>query len=276
MERVFKKIGELLGPNWRDEVLGTLGPEYAMFAALPQYGVVPDVGVLLKVGDRTKVEAAIAKGLAQLPKKEAHRSLKYGDATIEYLDLGQLEIDDDVKLRPAWTFVDGYLLVTLSPHSAKSVLVAMTQTGGGLPGREDFARAFGRLKSESPNAGNLGIGYLDFPWLAGFVLDSAIPIIQSAVGPDDLAELGPVELDLAKLPATQAIVKHLQPIVFQNQTKDGGLYGEFISPTSVVGTLVAGAGVAATLFIGEMATSPPEPVSAPGTRPIPGDEDEDR
>ena len=188
--------------------------------------------------------------------KAAVRSVKFLDSTINYMDLGAMGIDKDLNLRPAWVFVDDYLLLTMCPHAAKSVLAAWAQKDGGLLAREDFARSFSRLKAESPNAGNTGIGYLDAQWLAGFLLDNAIPLVQSAVSPKQLQKLGPFALDLGKLPSTQAITRHLSCIIMQGQTKEGGTYTEFVSPMGIIGTAVAigagAAGVMSARMAGEM------------------------
>jgi hypothetical protein len=260
VKEVFTAVDEVLGPNWREDLLPNLGPEMGAFVSMPMYGLVPDVGVLIRVGDKAKVEAALARVIDRPRMKAAHRTLEHESLTINYLDLGVLGIDDDLHMRPAYAFVDGYLLVTLAPHTARNVVQSMRETGGGLLGREDFAKTFGRLKAENPDAGNLGIVYLDAQWLAGFVLDTAIPILQSAVPAEDLEDAGPLKVDLGKLPSTQAITRHLSAVVSQNQTKSGGTYGESVSPTGMIGTMAlfgAVAGFVAAMRVTDMESAPP-------------------
>jgi hypothetical protein len=279
VEQGLEEVDKFLGKGWREDLLGNLGPDWAFFVAAAPHGVVPEVGIMVKVGDRAKVEAAIAKSVAHPEMKDCARSVAYGDATIHYLDLGELEIDRDFNMRPAWTFVDGCLLLAATPHHVKSLLTSMAQKDGGLLAREDFAKTFGRLKGESQNAGNLGVGYVDAQWLGALVLDSVIPIIQSAVPPRELKQI-PVKLDLAKIPSTQSITKHLSAFLMQSQTKEGGTYSEIVSPTGVIGGLAVGGaavGLAFTLRSAEAAAAEIEPSERDGrmrVRPKKDDEKE--
>jgi hypothetical protein len=271
LDQVLAEVDKFLGANWREDLLPNLGPEFAGFAALPQYGVVPDVGVLIKVGDRSKIEAALAKIMDRPKAKATHRTVKAGDVVVHYLDLGVLEIDPDFNMRPAYAFVDDYLLVSLAPHSAKNIIASMGLKDGGLAAREDFARSFGRLKAESPGAGSAAIGYVDAQWLAGFLLDSAIPIAQSAVPADELES---AKLDLGMIPSTQAITKHLSAILFQAQMKEGGIYEEVVSPTGFLGGVVALGAVGAMVpRVDRDHEMPPPDMEPAESRPV---KDEDR
>jgi hypothetical protein len=245
IETGLAKLEKVLGSSWREDLLPNLGPEMAAFAAMPRFGLLPEFGVLIKVGDRTKVEAAIAKMLERPKAKGAVGSLKFLDATINTVDLGALKIDRDLNLRPAYVFVGDYLLLTLTPHNEKSLLVAMNNKDGGLMAQEGFSKAFAKLQAEGPNAGNLGVSYFDLPWLAGLVLDTAIPLAQAAAPAREMEELesqNNVKLDLTKLPSTEAIVKHLGPILAASQAKEGGIYVDIVSPVGVIpASVIAGA-----------------------------------
>jgi Protein of unknown function (DUF3352) len=290
------EVDKILGAGWREELLPNLGPEMAAFLAMPKYGFIPEIGLLLKVGDKAKVEAALAKVFDATDAKAAHKTLKFLDSTINVVDLGAMKIDKDLNLRPAYVFTGDYLLVTPSPHTAKSLLVAMNNKDGGLGGQEAFAKEFARMKGGNADAANLGVMYLDLPWLAGFMIDSAIPLIQSAVSPRDLKEvtreLEGVEIDLAKLPTSDAFVKHLGPMMGLFQLKEGGVYADMVSPTGMIGSFMSMAAVGgmvgatrSTHAVGE--DEQPEragrkraravrAVPAPATRPTEKDEDKDR
>jgi hypothetical protein len=247
IDQALAEVDRVLGANWRQDLLPNLGPEIAAFVAMPKFGFVPEVGFLLKVGDRAKVEGAIAKIFAS--RENVLRKQTFLDNTITTIDCGAMKIDKDFNLRPAYAFVGDYLLVTPSPHTTKSLLISMNNKDGGLAGQETYTAALGRLKAENPSAGNLGVAYVDFAWVAGFLFENAVPIVQSAVREKDLAQMereAGFRLDLAKIPSTDTVVKHLSPIIMAWQSKEGGVLADIVSPVSMVGTFtLAGAAGAA-------------------------------
>jgi Protein of unknown function (DUF3352) len=252
VDSVLAEVDQALGKGWRQDLLPNLGPEVAGFVAMPRFGFLPEIGVLVKVKDRAKVESAIAK-MFDSEGRRVVASTKFLDTTINTVDLGKLEIDPDFNLRPAYAFTGDYLMISPSPHTAKSLLVAMANKDGGLAANESFVRAFGALRADNPNAGNLGVSYIDLPWLAGFLLDSGIPLIQSAVPPDELAKLERenIKLDLAKIPSTDSVVKHLGPIIMATQAKEGGTYAEVVSPTGMIAPVMAIAAAATVVGMRE-------------------------
>ncbi len=230
----------------REDVLANLGPEYAAFAAMPKSGLIPDMGVMIRVKDRAKIEGLIDRAIKKSKAKSAHGSIKWGETTINYIETGEMGVfpEDWMNFRPSYAFVGDYLLVTLWPQAAKNVISAMARKEGGLPTREDFARGFARLKAENQDAGNSGVGYLDTGAAASMLVETVIPILQTVV-PGSIPEMDGLELNMAAFPSSEAICKHLFGTISTVQSLDSGIYTDYYSPMTITLPAIAlGAGVA--------------------------------
>jgi hypothetical protein len=224
--------------NVREDLLAALGPEMGMYATLPRYGLIPDVGFLIRTPDPAKAKAAIKKLLAI-----AKLDLNLGTTTHRGTDINYVEIDsrhlevDGERLHPhpCYAFVDGYLLVAPWPQAAKNFLDAAARKDGGFAAREDVAAAFARLRTDTPTAGMGGMSYFDLPAMAGFVLDVAIPVAQSTIAPSRISELahGFVELDFAKFPSTELFTSNLSPLLMTTQYDSEGMSSHIVSPVGL-------------------------------------------
>lgn len=230
-EQVLKEFEAEHKVNVRNDLLAPFGPEYGVYAALPNHGILPDFGIVFKTPDAAKAEAAI-KTLFGLGRIDQFGSLKYRGRDIKYAETTSLgwEVDGKpIAPRPSYCFLEGgYVLMTPWPQAAKNFLDGLAKKDGGFALRDDAAAVFARIKADVPNAGMGGVAYFDLPALAGFALDAIAPALQT------LVPSGEIPLDMAKFPQTSVFTSNLVPVVVATQYDKEGMSIVTVSPTGVV------------------------------------------
>jgi hypothetical protein len=261
----------------RKDFLSAFGPELGMYAVLPRYGVVPDVGLVLRAADVQKAEAALKKALSIGGVRETTEVVHRG-RTIHVVDTSSFgwEIDGaPFAPRPSYCFVDGgFVVLTLWPQAAKNFLDGVARNDGGFALNADAAEAFRRIKSDVPNAGGSGMIYADLRGFAGFVIDTATPVVQSMV---PTTEGFPI--DVAKMPTTAIFTDGLPPMLVTTQLVEGGVSSISSSPIGFFPTylMLGGAAVGVLVARQEMHAIGETRVVAPSAPRGEGEDgDEDR
>lgn len=258
VEGALESAGGMTGADLLEGILPGLGPEIGFFAAWPGQALIPDFGLLIEVKDPAVVQAALDHLAGALGLKTGR--VEGEEGLVRYMEIGGASGENEsgrrrsgpgLTFRPAWAFVDGFLLVTAWPQAARHFLASRAPAAPKLSSREDFAAGLARLRERRPAAGSAGLAYADLGGLAGFVLDNGIPLAQSLLGAE-------VPLDFAAIPVTPALLPHVFGPVAGGAWTDQGWALEGWSPTGFVPPLAV-AGLAAAWFqVREAAPASPD------------------
>lgn len=258
-----------LGIDIEKDLIKQLGPEFSFYAALEGQAIVPDIGLVIKVKDHQAVTAAVRKMLAHLDVPA--KNFEYLGQNFAYADIGALGLDwDDMPpLKPTWTTIDGHLVITLWPQSAKNLVRGLKNGTPRLADNSDYKALLAGARETNPAAGNGARQYADLKRLVGFVMDNGVPFAQSLIPaiPDV-----PVEIEWADFPSTEVVTRHLFGLLGATTWTKDGLLAEYTSPTGVlpaytvmVGALVVSWTEEASTFHhrGPRPAAPPRPIRPP-------------
>ena len=226
---------QMMGFKLRDELLAGFGPEYAMYASFEGQSLIPDVGVLIQLADDAKAKKCMEAFKGQLPPGAEVKTFAYRGHDISWFDLSKVVNERDMPaFKPTWTQVNGYLLFTMWPQSAKKMISGLEHKRPRLSSHTDFKRLLAHLREGNPAAGTAAITYVDMKRAASFVLDNAMPLLQSVI-PSEIPlpnEMGgmTISLDMAALPMSETITKHLFGVLGATQRTSEGIYSEIYSP----------------------------------------------
>ena len=250
-----------LGFNLRDDLLGTLGPEYCVFMAWPGKAVLPDIGLMLQVREnaRPKIEGIIDTVRDEVQDKIEIRETVFRGTKIQWLDFTRLAGADRAKtfgphnLKPTFAFVDEYFVVTLWPQAMKNLIAGLENKTPRLKDRPDFVRLRSKI---SPQGDEASLFYVDIEGAVGFVMDNGVPFLQSLV-PSDPS----VPLDVGAFPTTDCVTKHLFGMMGVSRwSGEHAVYSEMYSPTGAVTSYVVVSGViVATLVMSVLQEAAVEP-----------------
>jgi hypothetical protein len=221
------------------EFFRMVGPEYAMFMSFPDQAIIPDIGLLLEVQDRKRVEdllQRITRGLGDLP---VATDYEYRGRTLRVFKPveGRGSAEFKFKLRPTVVLLDEHLLVTPWPFAAKRFLAELDAGQPRLRDAPDFKKLLSRLGSESALDGSQSLTYIDTARLFGFVSDNA------AVAAQLMSSTDIVRLDA--WPINVVVREHLFGTLSLGKTDDErGVTGESYSS---LGVLSGYAGIAAMM-----------------------------
>lgn len=273
-----------------EELLAALGKEVDLVVTMPETRLVPCIGLLVHLRDPQVVEEFINRACRELPGRHPGvRSLPFRGHRIHHL---RLRLDPAVDpavaalgiSHPAWAFTGGRLVVTPGVQALKHILVQLEDGGPRLAEHPEFAAARKRLVGDRDVQRVL---WLDLKGLVSFLLDNGVPLAQALV-PE-----GAVRFDVAKLPQTEVVARHLSGSTALGRIDETGLTWRSYGPVPGILLLLAGGasfqvarGLEADLRhrVGELQEgreAPPNPVPAPPrSRPVrdrdDGDRDRDR
>ena len=237
-------LSDQVGFDLKKDFLDLLGPEFASYAALSGQALVPDIGLLARVSDATKVEVNLTRLVQELGGVPV-KTFEYQGTKMSYADLGGsgLDWDEMPPLKPTWAVVNDHLLITLWPQSAKNLVRGLKAKDPRLADKPDYKRLLAHIRERNPAAGNAGREYLDVKRLVGFVMDNGVPFAQSLI--PSLPGMPGVEW--AAFPSTETVTQHLFGVMGATTWTKDGAETEYLSPTGVlpfyVG-IVAVAGIA--------------------------------
>ena len=247
VEQGLIEVDQHLGMSVREDLLASLGSEFAVFASFPDQGWIPDLGLLIQVKNRDKVSRFIEQLHAVSGVEQPIRSIEYQGHRIFYLTLHDRSHPAPMlregSLRPSWVFTGDYLLFTLWPNSAKELLAGMSRQEPALVANADFGRLAAGMTRPDGGAHYNGIVYLDIQRLVGFLLDNGTPILQTM-----MPDIAGVPLQPAAFPTSAPIKQHLFGLLLTSRRTPDGLYAEMYSPTG--GLLLTAPLFAAAAFMG--------------------------
>ncbi len=256
--RKVQAIGTLLqarGLSWNDAA-SAFGPELGVALdwppAAPQPGLVLSMDVRDPAKARAILETLTSGGVGGVWTPQMIDQTQYFKMTTGF-----------AFVTPAIALSDKFLLLGLSPESVRSALARAKTDTSELSKTAGFIKAAGTV-----NTPTKAFGYVAAKPLFERIYGTARPfmIMWSGFAP----KIGEY-VDVAKLPATETISRHLGPIVFsQSATKDGTMT-ESVGPVTfgeAMVTIGAGVGAAAVprmLSGGGLPTTPPPNAPSSGS-----------
>ncbi len=116
-----------LGVDLHEDLLGSIGNTIGAIAVLPRIGFIPELAVVIKVRDRAKMEALLAK-VTEACKHNGVKTKKFtvsgGGPKATYLSLGR-----DIPIKPAFALSGDRLVISTMPLTLKSALRKDRGTG---------------------------------------------------------------------------------------------------------------------------------------------------
>lgn len=208
----MQQMEQQVGLRIRDDLLGSLGDTWRIYAQPGPAGLITGWTIAIKVRDRQKLEqvnntlTAMAKAALQQGGPVLESSEIAGH-TVHTLSFGQ----PGVPAAPSWCITDDELFVAVTPQQMEPLLSGEAQ-GESLVQNADVKKLF------QADSRTLAFAYLDTQQVAQTLLPLAQMGLQMAQG-----QRGVPPLTTDGLPSQEAIVPHLQPSLFAFQRTDDGV-----------------------------------------------------
>ncbi len=207
------------------------GPECAIVMNWAEGQMKPDGFLAAQIRDKAKAEATIEEMTAVFPQ-------------FTVTDVGGFKAYNFINLNgvmtsPTFALIDGFLVVGLNPSDVEHA-VASQKAGKPLIKTPSFAYA----RSEFQSANEV-FGYLDIraAFTRFYPLAKQIAVFSAAINPSSTAAI-----DVNKLPSTEAVARHLNPIVYAQSRYDDGYLLQSRGPVSLSQAAFLGAFGAAPLL----------------------------
>jgi hypothetical protein len=219
------------------ELPQVFGGEIGLVASWPAGAMIPTLLLATEVKDRARVEAMLGSIFenagVQTSVSEQHGARVFGFPTVKL----QL-VEPEVAVN------DKFLLASLTAPELSRALAAKPGAAT-LEGAKAFKPALGAYKS-----GEQAFGYVDSKGLFERVYNTLRPIaIFAGAMSSDLSQF----LDVQKLPETEAVSRHLSPIIYTNKQVADGWVIESSGPVTLSQAFVLGAAGAAAGYASQMA-----------------------
>jgi hypothetical protein len=207
------------GFKLREGLLSALGDEYALSIGVPPPGVmIPDFVVTLKIRDKDKMSGLIEKLQTLVPSEK----VKVSRRMIKGTPLHQYRIEG-VPISPAVAVLDDVLVAGLF---APSVRRCVRGHATSLAENERFQDGIASIGLQDTRS-VASLVYLDLRESFGYLYDTFGPML-SGMDPDRL----PVDLDLALLPSTEALVRPFYPMVGASRVEKDGFTSVMLGPVT--------------------------------------------
>ncbi len=236
-----------LGVSIREDILGPLGDGLAVYAALPgDGGLVPDLVLMGRLDDPKRFLAAMEELCERAKSFAAERGrlvvelrrLEIEGKEIHYLHVAQTR-GDPFPVTPCW-MVDGKtFLMALYPQVLKDI-AARGKDFRSILERPDFRRVMKGLPE-----GLTSVEYVDLNAAVRLVYGSLVPLAQM------FGNHARCPLDLALLPRTETVAKHLFGAAWGMKLGDQGVTIHAYSPAGVLSLVGAGTALAAVVWVSE-------------------------
>jgi len=232
------KVDEVLGISLKDDLLGSLGDEWAGYVGGQSPGsLFPDGVMFVSLKDRARFEKAIRAIVVRYPAlvelsgdKHAptvrHRRAKFGGHNIDSLELATHR-GEPIPIMPSWIIGEDYVAFALWPQPLRNML---GRRGSFTRRALTTNQGFVRILKQVPE-GAASCGYFDLPRITGFLYNSLVPMLQGVQGGAGRA-LRPhgFSLNFHELPRTEVILRHLSPAISYTVFKGNDLRMGYVSP----------------------------------------------
>ncbi len=229
---------EIMNSKLPQLVPEAFGPECAVSLTWAAGSLKPEGVVAIQVRDEAKAAESLQEVLKLFP--ETAITEKNG---IRYHSFPTLQ---SILLNPAIALHDGFLLIGLDPAEVDTFIAGL-QPGQTLQNSPAFAAAEGAFKN-----GNEVFGYLDIR----AIFERGYPFVRQIVTFGAAVSGGWEFIDTSKMPETEIVAKHLNPIVYSQTRLPDGYLVESSGPITMNQALLIAAGAGAALG-GSAATAAP-------------------
>lgn len=207
------------------------GPECAVSLTWQEFQMKPNGVAAIQIRDQAKAETAIQELLTLFP--QATIADVTGVKTYSFPNLQGL------LANPTFAMHSGFLLIGLEADDIQRAIVA-AGANDTLSKTPDFKSALSDFKSA-----NEVFGFIDTKkiFTRGYPLARQIMIFGAAVMPG-VTDI----IEASKLPETETVARHLQPIVYAQTRLPDGFLIESRGPVTLNQAVLGGAGAASSFF----------------------------
>jgi hypothetical protein len=244
---------DFLGLDIREDLLKPFGSLHALYAALPEGGgLVPDLVFLSKLRQPERFLESLGQVVTKLRMfveddgnyEVSLRQMSFMGKTIYYIYVTH-KWGDPFPVTPACVLDGDIMAFALLPQTVKDWVAR----GAGAPSileSPDFVRARQGLPEDLPS-----LEYVDFPAGVRLLYGTLAPIAQMA------GKARKCPMDMALLPRTETVAKHLFGGIWGMKAADDGVVIHAYSPTGMMPLMLAGAGMAAGMLMYGGVAEPP-------------------
>lgn len=252
-----QKVRAMTGLSLRDDLLNTLGGEAGVIVST-NHGLLPDLGLVMKVKDGKRLEQSLLKLLALVEWPDGGGPVAFQVHGVKAYTVPLAHPDLlGFPLAPTFGIVDGHLLVTPYPISFQRFAGVKKGVRAGLAENRDFAKLRERVPDDA-----LGISYLDVARLTEILYDTMIPLIQS-MPPQPGANAH------YELPDVELFSRNLYGRIGWRTADENGMYWHAHSSIDTTGAMLGAIGAAVGMFTYLGARRAPlEPQEAVAVRPV--------
>lgn len=192
------------------------GPECAIVMNWAEGQMKPDGFVAAQIRDKAKAEASIQELTTIFP--------QYTVSDIGGFKAYNFTNLNGVMSSPTFALIDGFLVVGLNATDVERAIAAQKT---GKPLIKSAAFAYARSEFQSANE---VFGYLDIraAFNRFYPLARQIAVFSAAINPSSTSAI-----DVNKLPSTEAVARHLNPIVYAQSRYDDGYLLQSRGPVSL-------------------------------------------
>ncbi len=239
----LEEIRAKAGVDLRRDIIANLGEEVALsFSPSPGGGMVPDLTVTVALRDPVAFAKAVTTIMSSFRDQRTFGVTPFGDAMIGYVDVGEMERNGPA-LKPCWVIHGNWVTFALVPQTLKNVLARSVAGEPSILDNADLQGLRAQLRTSFPGACDEMFTYIDVRSAAEFILDTAIPVLQSSVRQQD------VPVDMTLLPRSQVVTRHLFGFLASGNWAADGIYAEYISPAGMVPLLAIPVGAGAFMGV---------------------------
>ncbi len=215
MRREIGAVEEQIGIRIRDDLMGSLGDTWTVYASPSDGGIFTGWTASVAVNNRMKLEEVnntlsrvAAAAFDDAPFAPKIKQKKLGEHEINYV-----VVPDRFPLTPTWCITENELVFGLFPQSVKSHVLRAS-------GEKSLADQPQVAKALAGQRGPMMLTYIDSRTL----IEMFYSFIQYAaqIGLNELRGEG-VAIELGLLPSTGAIIRHLRPSVSVVRRTQAGL-----------------------------------------------------
>ncbi len=248
VEGFLKMLNEQLGFSVVDDLLPSLGDEWAMWMGKAPFGsLIPEIIISVGVKDEAKLKSCIAAAQKAHQDQSLVRSFKFMDRDLYYCDTGKIFSPGrfGFGMKPCWTIDGGNLILGLAPQVLKNYLTSQKSQRRTIADNREVREALAHLKQFNNNVANAGFGYVDLASAVNLLFNTAAPLLQSVNIPED--ELMGMGIDLNLLPSGDVIRQHMFGFTVATSSEKTGMTVEMHSPFGYTGMIL---GIAVPVAVG--------------------------
>jgi len=216
---VRAQVRQHLGFDLHDDLLASLGQGVSLSVSLPSTGgLVPEILATINLKDPARFEKCLTSVVPLLGGEM--KTLTFDGRNLNYLSLARRDVP--FSLSPTYTIEGNTLYLAGAPLVLKEAIRNRTQEGKSLADNPGYQEVAAKV-AKSPSS----IEFIDLPRGVALLYATAAPFLQGLQGKVNEAGL---PLDLALMPTTEALTRHLSAMVSTYSVDSDGMLSQAYSP----------------------------------------------